>query len=83
MPDAFGLHTPCYNRFVHRGRAGAWRHTIDGLATAHNGAVQMIETPHYLDVLAQRMQLNASACNQLPPAGTSWPQDSEGAGVMD
>src|SRR5579862_5867047 len=44
LPEAFGPYTTCYNRFVRWRRAGAWSRIIDALATAHDAAVQMIDT---------------------------------------
>src|ERR1044072_7749827 len=44
LPMAFGPYTTCYNRFVRWRRAGVWGRIIDALATAHDAAVQMIDT---------------------------------------
>ena len=44
LPDAFGPYTTCYNRFVRWRRARVWSRIIDALATAHDAAVQMIDT---------------------------------------
>ena len=44
LPEAFGPYTTCYNRFVRWRRAGVWSRIIDALATAHDAAVQMIDT---------------------------------------
>ena len=44
LPDHFGPYTTCYNRFVRWRRAGVWGRIIDALATAHDAAVQMIDT---------------------------------------
>ncbi len=44
LPESFGPHTTCYNRFVRWRRAGVWDRIMDVLATAHNAAVQMIDT---------------------------------------
>ncbi len=44
LPTAFGPYTTCYNRFVRWRRAGVWGRIIEALATAHNAAVQMIDT---------------------------------------
>jgi transposase len=40
----FGPYTTCYNRFVRWRRAGVWGRIIDALASAHDAAVQMIDT---------------------------------------
>ena len=40
----FGPYTTCYNRFVRWRRAGVWSRIIEALATAHDAAVQMIDT---------------------------------------
>ena len=44
LPAAFGPYTTCYNRFVRWRRAGVWSHIIDALSSAHDAAVQMIDT---------------------------------------
>ena len=44
LPDVYGPRTTCYNRFVRWRRAGIWTSIMDALATAHNPAVQMIDT---------------------------------------
>jgi len=44
LPEMFGPYTTCYNRFVRWRRAGVWGRIIDALATAHDAAVQMIDT---------------------------------------
>ena len=44
LPTAFGPYTTCYNRFVRWRRAGVWGRVIEALATAHDAAVQMIDT---------------------------------------
>ncbi|WP_456726233.1 IS5 family transposase [Bradyrhizobium sp. USDA 3397] len=44
LPDHFGPYTTCYNCFVRWRRAGVWTRIIDALATAHDAAVQMIDS---------------------------------------
>ena len=44
LPDGYGPHTTCYNRFVRWRRAGVWDRIMDVLAAAHDAAVQMIDT---------------------------------------
>jgi transposase len=44
LPDIYGPHTTCYNRFVRWRRAGVWDRIMDALAAAHDAAVQMIDT---------------------------------------
>ena len=44
LPERFGPHTTCYNRFVRWRRAGVWDHIMDAVAAAHDAAVQMIDT---------------------------------------
>jgi transposase len=44
LPDSYGPHTTCYNRFVRWRRAGVWDLIMDALAAAHAAAVQMIDT---------------------------------------
>jgi transposase len=44
LPESYGPHTTCYNRFVRWRRAGVWDQIMDALAGAHDAAVQMIDT---------------------------------------
>jgi transposase len=44
LPDCYGPRTTCYNRFDRWRRAGVWERIMHALATAHDGAVQMIDT---------------------------------------
>src|SRR5438093_13161459 len=45
LPDCYGPHTTCYNRFVRWRRAGVWDQIMDALAAAHDGSVQMSASP--------------------------------------
>ncbi len=44
LPQTFGPYTTCYNRFVRWRRAGVWGRIMNALASAHDTAVQMIDT---------------------------------------
>ena len=44
LPQAFGPYTTCYNRFVRWRQAGVWSRIMNALASAHDAAVQMIDT---------------------------------------
>ena len=44
LPEDFGPHTTCYNRFVRWRRAAVWGRITDALARAHDASVQMIDT---------------------------------------
>jgi transposase len=44
LPESFRPYTTCYNRFVRWRRAGVWGKIMNGLAEAHDVAVQMIDT---------------------------------------
>ena len=44
LTESFGPYTTCYNRFVRWRRAGVWSKIMNGLAGAHDAAVQMIDT---------------------------------------
>ena len=44
LPDGYGPHTTCYNRFIRWRWAGVWDRIMDALAAAHDAAVQMIDT---------------------------------------
>ena len=44
LPDCYGPHTTCYNRFVRWRRAGVSERIMHALAADHDAAVQMIDT---------------------------------------
>jgi transposase len=44
LPENYGPPTTCYNRIVRWRRAGIWDRIMNGLATAHDAAMQMIDT---------------------------------------
>src|SRR5947208_4830577 len=44
LPEIYGPRTTCYNRFVRWRRAGVWDQIMEALTTAHEAAVQMIDT---------------------------------------
>ena len=44
LPENFGPHTTCYNRFVRWRKAGVWDRIMNGLSVAHDARVQMIDT---------------------------------------
>jgi transposase len=44
LPQRFGPYTTCYNRFVRWRRAGVWAKIMSAFASAHDAAVQMIDT---------------------------------------
>ena len=62
LPESYGPHTTCYNRFVRWRRAGVWDRIMDALAAAHDAAVQMIDTsvvrvhPHGACIAGTRQQ---------------------------
>jgi transposase len=44
LPKMFATYTTCYNRFVRWRRPGVWGRIIEALASAHDAAIQMIDT---------------------------------------
>jgi transposase len=44
LPESYGPPTTCYNRFVRWRQAGVWDRIMNALSTAHDAAVQMIDT---------------------------------------
>jgi transposase len=44
LPETYGPHTTCYNRFVRWRRAGVWDQIMEALTAGHDAAVQMIDT---------------------------------------
>jgi transposase len=44
LPEIFGPYTTCYNRFVRWRQAAVWGKIMNALASAHDAAVQIIDT---------------------------------------
>jgi transposase len=44
IPDRYGPHTTCYNRFVRWRRAGVWDMLLAAVSTAYEGRLQMIDS---------------------------------------
>jgi transposase len=44
LPNRYGPHTTCYNRFVRWREAGVWGQIMAALSAAHDAAMQMIDT---------------------------------------
>ena len=44
IPERYGPHTTCYNRFNRWRKAGIWDRLMDAIVKAHNGEVQMIDS---------------------------------------
>ena len=80
LPESYGPHTTCYNRFVRWRRAGVWDRIMDALAAAHDAAVQMIDTSvvrvhqHGACIAGNRRATNGSFARRTDE------QDSRGRG---
>src|ERR1700735_3471917 len=44
LPERYGPHTTCYNRFVRWRRAGVWGRLMDAISTARDETIQMIDS---------------------------------------
>jgi transposase len=44
IPERYGPHTTCYNRFVRWRAAGVWDKILDAVSKAYNGKIQMIDS---------------------------------------
>jgi transposase len=72
LPEAFGPYTTRYYRFVRWRRAGVWGRVLDALASAHDAAVQMIDTSivrvhqHGACIIKNQRQLMGRSRGGLP-----------------
>ena len=73
LPDVYGPHTTCYNRFVRWQRAGIWTSSMDAPAAAHDAAVQMLDTS-----MVRVHQHADSASQSVPIEGRTNEQASRG-----
>lgn len=44
IPERYGPHTTCYNRFVRWGRAGVWEKIFKAVSVAYDGSEQSIDS---------------------------------------
>lgn len=44
IPERYGPHTTCYNRFVRWRKAGVWDRLLQAVSAAYNGKLQMIDS---------------------------------------
>ena len=44
LPERYGPHTTCYNRFVRWRKAGIWNRPMDAITAAHDGDIQIIDS---------------------------------------
>lgn len=44
IPERYGPHTTCYNRFVRWRAAGVWDQILKAVSQAYNGKIQMIDS---------------------------------------
>lgn len=44
IPERYGPHTTCYNRFVRWRKAGVWDRILQAVSTAYDGNIQMIDS---------------------------------------
>lgn len=44
LPECYGPHTTCYNRFIRWRKAGVWDRIMAALTSAHDAGMQMIDT---------------------------------------
>lgn len=44
VPERYGPHTTCYNRFVRWRKAGIWDKLLEAVSEAYNGKIQMIDS---------------------------------------
>jgi hypothetical protein len=43
IPERYGPHTTCYNRFVRWGRLGVWKRIFDAVSEAYDGSEQSLD----------------------------------------
>lgn len=44
IPERYGPHTTCYNRFVRWRKAGVWDHLLEQISKAYDGDIVMIDS---------------------------------------
>ena len=69
LPETYGPHTTCYNRFGRWRQAGVRDRIMDALAAGHEAAVQMIDTSivrvhQHGACIADKRQVPAVCCSR-------------------
>ena len=44
IPECYGPHTTCYNRFVRWGKIGVWDRIFEAVSQAYDGDLQMVDS---------------------------------------
>lgn len=65
LPERYGPHTTCYNRFRRWAKAGVWDRIMDAITEAYEGEVRMI------DGTSVRVHHSAATLKK-PPGSMSW-----------
>jgi transposase len=78
LPESYGPHTTCYNRFVRWRRAGVWDQIMDALAGAHDAAVQMIDTSVVRVLTRWTYEQDTRRCRRQWLASAPWPHSRSG-----
>ncbi len=81
IPERYGPHTTCYNRFVRWAKAGVWDRIFEAVSKAYNGNLQMIDST---TIRVHQHGANAKRgvrrqVPKQPPLGTELIPDAWGA----
>jgi len=88
IPERYGPHTTCYNRFVRWGRAGVWDRIFEAVSKAYDGDLQMIDSTsirvHQHAANARKASVQGAKAKKggpkrQPPPGTELTPDAWGA----
>lgn len=66
IPERYGSHKTCYNRFVRWAKAGVWDRLLAAVSEAYDGDLQMI------DATSVRVHQHAANTQKNAPKAVAW-----------
>ena len=76
IPERYGPHMTCYNRFVRWRKLGVWDRIFEAVSAAYDGDLQMVDSS---SIRVHQHGANAKKGARKPPPGTSLMPDAWGA----
>jgi transposase len=81
IPERYGPHTTCYNRFIRWRKLGVWDAIFEAVSKAYEGHLQMVDSS---SIRVHQHAANAKkGLRRAPPLGTSLQADAWGARAAD
>jgi len=80
IPERYGPHTTCYNRFVRWEKKGVWERIFAAVSAAYDGDMQMVDSS---SIRVHQHAANVKRGARRPPLGTELTPDAWGVRGVD